>query len=324
MQTNFIPPRWGRNPHLQTIWASLNWRLTGGNPPAPLSESLVLPCLPFARLAGVYWRQPHTAVPGLVLIIHGWLGGADSAYVVSLARYLYERGYEIFRLNLRDHGRTEDLNPGLFHGARLAETIKAVELVSRLKPDSSLFLVGFSLGGNFALRIAINQGHEPIANLRRVFAISPALDPEGATKGIDMAWPGYRWYFLKKWKRSLQRKERFFPGIYDFSRLLRLDSCMAMTSALLPYFPDFTHERDYFERYTIRKEMLAGLVLPTHIFAAADDPVLPRHDLTDLISRGELTVEVTKYGGHCGFFDAFPNGCWYERRIAGLLAADPN
>ena len=43
------------------------------------------------------------------------------------------------------------------------------------------FIVGFSLGGNFALRIARRCRREPIDNLRHVFCISPVLDPEKAT-----------------------------------------------------------------------------------------------------------------------------------------------
>ena len=35
-----------------------------------------------------------------------------------------------------------------------------------------------------------------------------------------------------------------------------------------------------------------------------------------------LSLTVTRYGGHCGFFDDLRGPTWLERRIFGLLGAD--
>ena len=68
--------------------------------------------------------QPHPV--GAVVMLHGWEGDANALYMLSLARRLLARGFEILRLNLRDHGGTQQLNPGLFHSCLLPEVIGAV------------------------------------------------------------------------------------------------------------------------------------------------------------------------------------------------------
>ncbi len=96
--------------------------------------------------------QPHPA--GAVVMLHGWEGDANALYMLSLARRLLARGFEILRLNLRDHGGTQQLNPGLFHSCRLPEVIGAVRRAQQLFCGLPLHLAGFSLGGNFLLRVA--------------------------------------------------------------------------------------------------------------------------------------------------------------------------
>lgn len=317
----FTPPIWGRNPHLQTIFGSLNIRLKNPNPVVNRAEEMIIETGD-SRLLGYFTPQPAGFGRGLIALIHGWEGSADSTYILSTGRHLYDQGFQLFRLNLRDHGASHHLNEGLFHGARLEETRRAVAAIAGLAEGRPFYLIGFSLGGNFALRIAINQGQAPIANLRGVFAISPPLDPYRATLGIDYALPLYRYYFLAKWKKSLRIKETLFPDRYNFADLYRLKTCLAITEAIMPCFPEFPTYRDYFRRYTLTAESFASLSLPVTIFSSLDDPVIPPEEVLALRESDLLKIRLEKYGGHCGFLDPFPGGCFYEREIARAIGED--
>ncbi len=318
MDDSFRPSPWTRSPHLQTIFASLGMRVRGPNEMTDASREVIVDAGDGVRLLGYHAPQAGTA-RGLVIILHGWEGSADSTYVLSTGRYLYRLGFEVFRLNLRDHGKSHHLNTGLFHGALLEETARAVDRVSRLLPDRPSCLIGFSLGGNFALRIALRQSREPIATLRRVFAISPALDPYKATLAIDSGPALYRRYFLAKWKRSLRTKERLFPDLYRFDGVLRLRTCLSMTEAIMAYYPNFSSYRDYFNHYTLTGDALAPLAVPVTIFTSQDDPVVPVEDFRRLPRNPHLEVSIQPYGGHCGFLQPFPWGSWYERVIGRIL-----
>ena len=321
MEDQFSTTRWARSPHLQTIFGSLSLRVWGKNEMADASRETIVDAGDGVRLLGCHSRQWGQQPRGLIILLHGWEGSADSTYMHSTGRFFYRRGYDIFRLNLRDHGRSHHLNRGLFHGALTEETAQAVANICRLLPDGDCYLVGFSLGGNFALRIAMRQTVAPISNLKEVFCISPALDPWKATLAIDSGFAAYRRYFLAKWKRSLREKQRHFPDLYTFDGILHHSTCMALTEAIMPYYPEFANYRDYFRRYTLTGDVLASLALPVTIFTSEDDPVVDADDFHRLPNNAHLRLSIQKWGGHCGFLDPFPWGCWYERRIAQMIQA---
>lgn len=314
------PRPWSRNTHLQTFFASSRLRAIGRNGMLAASLEVIVPAGNGVRLLGYYSRR--SSAIGTVALIHGWEGSADSAYILSAGRYLYGKGFSVFRLNLRDHGASHHLNEGLFHGALIDETAGAVREIARMEPESPFYLAGFSLGANFALRIALRQSREPIANLRHVVAVSPALDPYKATVSIDTGFAFYRRYFLNKWKRSLRRKQALFPERYRFDEVLRMDTCLAMTEGVMQYYPEFADYREYFSRYTLLGDAFLDLQMPVTIIASADDPVIPVADFRGLSPNPYLKLSLQKYGGHCGFFTAIPFDCWQEQRMAAIFLGE--
>jgi len=322
MAEPFSPAAWARSAHIQTIFGSLRLRVAGKNEMVDVAQETIVDAGNGGRLLGYHSRQTGGTQRGLIILIHGWEGSADSTYILSTGRFFYRQGYDIFRLNLWDHGKSHHLNRELFHGAMTEETAQAVANVARCLPDRPCYLIGFSLGGNFALRIALRQSISPIPNLRNVFCISPALDPHQSTLAIDAGLSIYRRYFLAKWKRSLRQKQRCFPDLYQFDAILHHETCMALTEAIMPWYTEFGHYRDYFRRYTLTGNVLAPLAMPVTIFTAADDPVVSAEEFHHLPRNRYLNVSIQRYGGHCGFLDPFPCGCWYERSIGEILARE--
>jgi predicted alpha/beta-fold hydrolase len=240
--------------------------------------------------------------------------------VVSLARQLFERGFEVVRLNLRDHGDTHHLNRELFHSCRLPEVVGAVAALQRLLAERPLQLVGFSLGGNFMLRVA-TQAAAARLNLARVIAVSPVLDPVATLAALQGGIPGYEAYFVRKWVRSLRKKQSCWPDTYDFSKLVRLRDLKLMTAELVRRYSEFPTLEDYLNGYAIIGERLARLEVPSKILTSLDDPIIPADGLAKLARPAALSVTVTRYGGHCGFFDRLRRPTWLERRVMTLLGA---
>jgi uncharacterized protein len=315
----FLPAVWARNPHIQTVFGSLGLRAAGTNEMVVVAREVITEAGNGNRLLGYHSQQPVRLPRGLIILIHGWEGSSDSTYVLSTGRYFFRRGYDIFRLNLRDHGRSHHLNRGLFHGALTDETSQAVGNIAQLLPNRPCYLIGFSLGGNFVIRIALHQSISAIPNFRRAFSISPALDPYRSTLAIDKNLFIYRTYFLAKWKRSLRKKQRCFPELYRFEEILHNKTCMALTEAIMPWHTEFGSYHEYFSCYTLTGNTLASLAMPVTIITSADDPVVPVEDFRHLPQNRYLDVSIQPYGGHCGFLDPFPLGCWYERRIGEIL-----
>jgi hypothetical protein len=316
----FHTKTWMKSPHIQTALGSLKLRVLGKNPLVDCANETVIDSSGGVRLLGYYSAQPKGQSKGLITLLHGWEGSTDSAYILSTGKYFFSRGYEIFRLNLRDHGASHHLNEGLFHGALIEETHNALRRIADLSKGRPNYIVGFSLGGNFALRVAFRQTQTgPIANLKHTVCISPPLDPLKATLAIDNGLPVYRFYFLRKWKRSLKMKQALFPRRYNFNRILKLNTCMAMTEALMPYYPDYKSYREYFNQYTLGAGSFEKLSTFVTVIISEDDPVVPAADFYPLKKNGYLDILIQKNGGHCGFFESSPFDCWYEKKIAAII-----
>jgi predicted alpha/beta-fold hydrolase len=318
---DFQPARWLRNHHLQSMLASTAWRrgrvLREAAPLLAASRELLLDCGAGVTLQCLLSSPAHGNGRAVVLL-HGWEGSADSFYVLSLARLLFARGFEVARLNLRDHGDTHHLNRELFHSCRLPEVVGAVRALQQRFPGRPLQLLGFSLGGNFMLRVAA-QARSAGLDLAGVTAISPVLDPSATLVALQNSFPGYELYFVRKWMRSLRRKQALWPKDYDFSALARLRDLRSMTAELVRCHTEFPTLDDYLNGYAITGARLEGLTVPARIVTALDDPIIPAAGLTQLARPPALALTVTRYGGHCGFFERLSGETWLERRILADL-----
>ncbi|NIM00461.1 MAG: alpha/beta fold hydrolase [Acidobacteria bacterium] len=319
---SFRPPRFLRNPHLQSILATVGARRSRGDGDDPadtqISRNVVVRCDERTRVVAIHTAASDPdASKGVVILLHGWEGSASSPYLVRMAGSLHRAGFETFRVNLPDHGGTHELNPDIFHSCRLDEMVFAVKEILRLSRGGPAYLVGFSLGGNFCLRIALVAQAHDIA-LEHVVAVCPVIDPEHCLRAIERAPFFYRQRFLKRWTQSLRAKERAFPDRYRLDPLGPPD-LRQRTDLLLKRFTDFAGIDEYHDAFSVARQRLAGLSVPTTVVAAADDPLCPVGDLHEIEAPDCLEIEVQRWGGHCGFIENPAGRSWLERRIVRLL-----
>ncbi len=324
----FSPPRWIANAHLQSILPSLSIRrpllARRARELLAASDTQILDCGEDVRLLGHYSSQAALDRPpaqDLVVLLHGWEGSADSLYVLSLGAHLFGLGCDVFRLNFRDHGDSHHLNKEIFHSCRLDEVVGAIKRIQVLVPDRRLTIAGFSLGGNFALRVAARATTSAL-KLERAVAVCPVLRPHSTMRVLDTGSFVYRQYFLDKWKRSLRVKQRLFPELYDFSPVLAQRTLRGMTELLIEHYSEFANIDDYLNGYAIVGNALARLDVPSHALLSLDDPIIPAHDLADLARNPHLEVLTMPRGGHCGFMDGFNRESWADRKVAHLLGVD--
>jgi len=314
----FDPHPLARNRHFQTIVSSMKPH------PNPIlqqtSKTLILDAGDGVRLQGYYAPQPQSQqVKGLVLLLHGWLGHAHATYILALGERLYQSGYSLFRLNLRDHGHTHHLNPGIFRSDMLTEVVNAAQRVSALDPDRPLHLVGASLGGNFALRIAWQQSQTALFRLGHTIAICPVIDPHATTLALDNS-PIYLTYFRRKWRQTFKIKQQLFSDLYNFEAEIKSKSCMAMTERFIKRYSPYPNAQSYFRQYAITPAMLGRVRSPTTIITAADDPVVPVADFYPLRNVSpQVAISIQPYGGHVGFIDIFPYRHWLNQAVLSIL-----
>ena len=290
-------------------------------PLVSVEREALLDCGDGVRLQ-CFTSSPPGSTGSPAVVLHGWEGSAESLYILSLAQQLFERGFEVVRLNLRDHGETHHLNRDLFHSCRLSDLIGALRAMQGMFPGRALNLAGFSLGGNFMLRAAA-QASESGLHIAKVVAISPVLDPSETLLALEHSFPGYQRYFVRKWMRSLVKKQAAWPAIYDFKEISRMANLRRMTAELVRHFTDFPSLEAYLNGYAITDARLAKLAVPARIITSLDDPIIPARTLQRLAKTSALQVTVTPHGGHCGFLERFTGASWAERRIVDEFESAP-
>ncbi|MFK7732474.1 MAG: YheT family hydrolase [Pseudomonadales bacterium] len=320
--SSFKPPRFLRNTHAQSLLASAGPRkylaTRRARKVTAAAEEVIIDCGDQVRLQGYYSAHGNQAARKLVILLHGWLGSESSSYLLSAAARLYDNGFDVFRLNLRDHGETHHLNKELFHSARLAEVVNAMAEIQRLYPHDNYYLCGFSLGGNFALRVSAEHNKEN-TRFSAIAAVCPVINPECAMATISTAMWVYPWYFVKKWKRSLRKKLTHFPELGFASELERARNLDDLNKFFVPKHTPYQQLNDYFRAYSVAGERLASVSVPTHIIHAADDPVVSAADLQQASRKGTLSVEITAHGGHCGFLKNYQLHSWVDDRLLALF-----
>ena len=320
MQTpdSFQPPFFLKNALVQTVLASSRLRTLGSNTMRDVARQEIIETAEGINLLGHHSVQNGCQAKGLAILLHGWEGSADSTYLLRCARGLYTNGYDIFRLNFRDHGDSHHLNEGIFYAVLLEEVYQAVAQVAAFSGGRPVFLIGFSLGGNFVLRILKKCASVPITNLCHAVSISPVLNPQKSTARIDQI-AFIRKYFLAKWRRSLTKKQALFPNLYDFGNVMGVKTIQALTDALLEKYSDFPTAHDYFDAYSVLGPAIADIHTPTTIVTAQDDPIIPIEDFYNLKLNEHIRLVIHPRGGHNGFITGFKLQSWYENMIPRLF-----
>ena len=319
----FNPPIGLRNRHMQTIFSSIGPRraIVRNNFKAfaSTSQPMILNCHDAIRLAGVLNQASEMPAQKLVILIHGWEGSADSSYMLSMTTKLLNAGIDVFRLNLRDHGNTHHLNKYIFNSTMIEEVMTGLEdLQSRLSYED-YSLVGFSLGGNFSLRVAA-LAHDKAISLSKVITFCPAIHAKPSNALLNQPKNYiYGQYFVHKWKRSLVKKLEFFPEYEYGESLTKMKTLNQMNAELIPKYTDYSDVDAYFDAYAITGDVMAKTICPCYLHFAKDDMMIPYQDIELIADNSDLHVTLTNRGGHCGYIMNWKLESWQDERVIELL-----
>ena len=262
------------------------------------------------RLSALYNRQPLPQAP-VVILLHGWLGCAGSLYLVTLGDYLFKHGFNVVRLNLRDHGGSHHLNKKIFHSCRIQEVINTCIHV-QAQFETTVSMIGFSLGANFALRVNAYTTPEQL-NINKTIAFCPVIDPNNTLSALESSLLVYRNYFMQRWKASFHKKADAFPELFSKKTFDELRTLRDATKNLAMRYAGFDSLESYLNGYSIAGDRLTTLHAPAEVILAKDDPIIPWQDQSKLAPSKHLNIHISEHGGHCGFLEPGLTSPWIDR-----------
>ena len=259
-----------------------------------------------------------------IVVLHGLNASSEAHYMRGVATKAFARGMNIVRLNQRNCGNTEHLSAGLFHSGLTADVKHVVEELRAVDGLPAIGVAGYSLGGNLAMKLAGEYGDDPRPAVDAVCAVSPIIEISECVHALER--PSnrlYQWNFVKDLKRRMRRKERFWPGLFDLTKLKRVHTVREFDEAYTaPYF-GFADAEDYYHRASAMR-VIDRVRIPALIITAEDDPFVPPRPFRDpeITANPHVTLSLNQYGGHCGFVgpaSGEDDGYWAEKQIVDFV-----
>ena len=264
----------------------------------------------------VHTQRPSPAPLWQVVLVHGLEGSSQSGYMKSMAQAALVAGFAAHRFNMRSCGGTEALCPTTYHSGLTGDLLFVLRQLAQQGP-APIFLVGYSLGGNVALKLAGEQGEEAPALLAGVCAVSTPIDLAGCARCLEA--PVNRIYeqrFLRKLKRRIRVKHRYLPERYPLDGLNGLASIREFDERFTAPGFGFRDAAHYYETQSAGR-FLDRVRIPVLLIQARDDPVIPFDIFEHPVFRQNphLQLLAVERGGHLGFLSRRRPRFWADRVI---------
>ena len=322
---NFVPRRFLRNGHVQTIAGNF---LPRSHPALPPPEARVIEVqAATGKLAAshvlchCHW-QPEAvrARRATVILVHGLEGSSESQYVVGNAARAWAAGLNVVRMNMRNCGGTEKLSPTLYHSGFSWDVGVVMDTFAREHGCESFALIGYSMGGNLVMKLAGELGMNAPRYLKAAIGVSPAMDLAASADALHEPWNRvYEWKFLRGLIKRFARKVELYPDIYRFESARNIHTLREFDDRITAVYSGFTGADDYYARCS-SAQFAPSIAVPALVLHALDDPfvrMLPETRAA-LLSNPRMTLVETDHGGHCAFLgprNSEDDGYWAENML---------
>jgi len=276
-------------------------------------------------LCHCHWQPEAVRAQRLTVVLaHGLEGSSESRYILGIAARAWEAGCNVVRMNMRTCGGTETLTPTLYHSGLSGDLAAVVRHFTRQHGLQRVALVGYSMGGNLALKLAGEWGNG--VPLVAVVTVCPAID---LATGADALHEGfnrlYEWKFLRGLIARYRRKAQLFPEIYaPPEQIGPVRSIREFDDKIVARYWDFRNADDYYHRAAAAR-VVGQIAVPTLILRALDDPFirLTAETRAKLLANPWVSLVETRHGGHCGYLsrDAGNEIHWAEATGLRFLQA---
>jgi uncharacterized protein len=302
--------KWLFNGHLETIVPSLIRK------PALLSlerERINTPDGDFLDL----FRIKNNA-DSLVIINHGLEGNGNRPYVLGMAK-IFTGHFDILTWNYRSCGEEMNHQPFFYHSGATYDLDTVIQHVE--KDYKSIYLIGFSLGGNLSLKYLGEAKRSE--KIKKAVAISVPLHLESSSQklsaGTNLI---YSKRFLKTLKTKIINKSKIFPDEYNLSALKYTKTLFDFDDYFTAPIHGFEDAKDYYAQNS-SLHFLEKIDIPVLILNALNDPFLSKRCFPYEIGKvlDHVYMEFPPYGGHVGF-QTQEGEYWAEKRAFEFITKD--
>ena len=308
----FRPPVWLKNKHMQTILASLV------NPKLEIPyrrERWDTPDNDFLDLDFID-GDPQKPV---VLACHGLEGSSESQYIRRLMNRAKAENWNGIAINFRGCSGEENKQLRTYHSGETSDLHWVISKI-RQQYQQSLFLCGYSLGGNVIAKWLGEQGQKAKNIVSGACVCCAPFDLFLCQQRLDQGFNKFVYVksFLKTLKPKTQRKLMRYSDRkdLDLEKIMNARTFKEFDNYATAKMHGFSDYRDYYKQCSSRS-FIKDIAIPTLLISAMDDPFIPSAALPGSLDINHETVKTyyaTK-GGHIGFIAEGLDFNWLTRQI---------
>lgn len=249
----------------------------------------------------------------VIVLCHGLEGSSKSNYIQGMAKYFSERGWDVLAMNYR--GCSGELNTKVrFYNMGQIEDLESV--LEKVRDYEKVVLAGFSLGGGLVLNY-LGRSNKVLDNIICAVAVSAPCDPLGSAKMfVKKENKIYRKHFMDRLKKKIVEKSIVQPGKINVDKILKCETIEEFDDVFTAPEYGYRSAVDYYDKVSPKKA-IGNIKIPTLILMAEDDPLMSEscYPVREAKKNKNITLQITKYGGHVGYANFFGEHYWLEERI---------
>ena len=314
LNSEFKAAWWLSNAHAQTLYPTLTRCI---KTPVDVEERFELPDGDFVDLAWAVNGLSNDSP--LVIVLHGLGGDANSPYVAGFLQAFNRCGWRGVLMHFRGASAEPNRLPRAYHSGDTGDLDQVLKALAQREPGTKKAIVGVSLGGNVLLKWLGEQGEQTLVNA--AVAVSVPFQLRLVADRINQGFSGvYQAHLLRRLRRVFGRKIEKHQDKLPFSaeQMESLRCFWTFDDTITAPLHGYSNVHTYY-REASSAQYIAHIKTPTLIIHALDDPFMTP-DVLNGINQcpPEVTLEVSKKGGHVGFVAGTIPGrpvYWLEKRI---------
>ncbi len=238
----------------------------------------------------------------LVLLTHGLEGSSTSPYLAGMVQHLTRQGFTCLAWHYRSCSGQMNRQQRFYHVGETGDLDLVVQY-ALAKGYQTIYLVGFSAGGNVTLKYLGEKGKAVRKALKKAVVFSVPVDLMGSSRRLEQ-WDSlvYNYRFSRTLKRKVLEKAATMPGVFPTEAIRRARNVREFDNSFTAPMNGFRDVTDYYIQSS-SLPFIPAITIPTLIINAKNDPFLSPECFPEVLGRElpNVWMEFPAQGGHCGF-----------------------
>ncbi len=267
----------------------------------------------------VDWSFSFQKTDRLIIVLHGLEGNAQRPYMLATAKIFNQNKVDAVCVNFRGCSGEQNLKYRSYHSGATDDLDEVIQHILNTKHYSDIYIKGFSLGGNVALKYLGEQRMVP-SQIKAAVVVSVPCSLYGSCLELHTF---KNILYADRFKNHLidrlTQKQKLFPNVISVEEINKIRTLKDFDDVYTSKAHGFKDALDYYEKCS-SLQFLSGISVPSLIINALDDTFLSPecYPIKEAKANDNLFLEMPKHGGHVGFFET-RNVYYNEKRALEFI-----